>query len=42
MSQTTQKISKETLNRLKTHGKMGDTFDAVVSRVLDQVEEHER
>jgi len=40
--QTTQKISKETLTRLKAHGKMGDTFDAVVSRVLDQVEEHER
>jgi len=38
MSQTTQKISKETLERLREHGKMGDSFEQVVSRLLDQVE----
>jgi len=38
MEQTTGKLSKSTLRRLKEHGKMGDSFDNAVNRVLDEVE----
>ncbi len=37
-TQTTGKLSKDTLHRLKEHGKMGDSFDKAVNRVLDEVE----
>ncbi len=36
--QTTGKLTKSTLRRLKEHGKMGDSFDNAVNRVLDEVE----
>jgi uncharacterized protein (UPF0371 family) len=39
MSETTQKIRKETLERLRDRGRMGDSFDQAVSRLLDQVED---
>jgi len=37
MSQTTMKTKKETLRRLKGVGKMGDSYDKVVNRLLDEV-----
>ena len=36
---TTQKLDEETLGRLREHGKMGDSFDSVVNRLLDEVED---
>jgi len=41
MAQTTMKLSKETLSRLKERGKMGDSFENVVNRLLDDSEEIE-
>ena len=41
MSQTTMKIKKETLERLREHGRMGDSFEEVVNRLLDDAEELE-
>jgi hypothetical protein len=41
MADTTQKIRKETLERLRNHGKMGESFEQVVSRLLDQLEQME-
>ena len=35
---TTQKLEEETLERLRDHGKMGDSFDSVVNRLLDEIE----
>jgi len=35
---TTQKLESDTLRRLREHGKMGDSFDGVVNRLLDEVE----
>jgi len=35
---TTQKMKMETLQRLRQHGKMGDSFDRVMNKLLDQVE----
>ena len=41
MSSTTQKLEKDTLERLRHHGKMGDSFDSVVNRLLDECETDE-
>jgi len=38
---TTMKVKRETLNRLKKHGKMLDSYDKVVNRLLDEVEKNE-
>jgi len=39
MSQkTTQKLSKTTLERLRDKGRMGESFDEAVCRLLDEVE----
>ena len=35
---TTQKLLKTTLERLRTKGRMGESFDKAVSRLLDEVE----
>jgi len=35
---TTQKLDKSTLARLQKYGKMGDSFDDVLNKVLDQLE----
>ena len=35
------KMSRDTLNRLKERGKMGDSFENVVNRLLDDSEEIE-
>ena len=37
---TTMKVDKETLDRLKKHGKMLDSYDRVVNRLLDEVEKN--
>ena len=39
MANTTQKLGKITLERLREHGKMGDSFDSVVNKLLDEVED---
>jgi len=36
---TTMKVRRETLDRLKRRGKMGDSFEDVVNRLLDASEE---
>jgi len=41
MSSTTMKLKRETLDRLKEHGRMGDSFEQVVNRLLDDAEEME-
>jgi len=35
---TTQKLLKTTLERLRDKGRMGESFDKAVNRLLDQVE----
>ena len=40
---TTQKLDKDTLERVRTHGKMGESFDRAIDRVLDEIDAlHER
>jgi len=36
---TTQKLDDETLDRLRQHGKMGDSFNGVLNRLLDKVDD---
>jgi len=40
-TQGTIRCSKEIQSRLKGYGKMGDSFEKVVSRLLDEVEKNE-
>lgn len=35
---TTQKLRTETLERCKKYGKMGDSFDDVLNKILDKLE----
>jgi hypothetical protein len=37
MSHTTIRVSEKTYNRLKHFGLAGDSFDLVISRILDQI-----
>ena len=39
---TTQRLDRTTLNRVKKYGKMGETFDKALSRVLDKIEQGEQ
>jgi len=39
---TTQRLDHSTLNRIRKYGKMGETFDQVLSKVLDRIEEEEK
>jgi len=40
---TTQKLDRDTLERVRTHGKMGESFDRAIDRVLDEIDDlHER
>ena len=41
MLNTTQKLGKVTLERLREHGKMGDSFNRVLNRLLDKIEDLE-
>ena len=36
---TTQRLDHSTLNRIRKYGKMGETFDEVLSKLLDKIEE---
>jgi len=38
MPKTTMKVSKDTLQRIRGHGKMGDSLEDVVNRLLDEIE----
>ena len=40
--QTTMKLSKETVERIRDHGRMGDTLESVVNQVLDKVDDKEK
>lgn len=35
---TTQKVYCKTLERVQKHGKMGDSFDDVLNKILDKLE----
>jgi len=39
---TTQRLDHTTLNRVRKYGKMGETFDEALVKVLDRVEEGEK
>ena len=38
MPNTTQRLDIDTLNRVRKYGKMGESFDEALSKVLDKVE----
>jgi len=38
---TTIKVSKETAKRLKCHGRMGESFDTVVTKMIEKIEDIE-
>ena len=38
---TTQRLDEETLERLRDHGKMGDSFNRVLNRLLDKIDDLE-
>ena len=38
---TTQKLEETTLERLRDHGKMGDSFNGVLNRLLDKIDDLE-
>jgi len=38
---TTQKLDDETLDRVRDHGKMGDSFNGVLIRLLDKIDDLE-
>jgi hypothetical protein len=42
MSHTTQRLDHSTLNRVKKYGKMGETFDQALVKVLDKADEGEK
>jgi len=39
---TTQRLDHSTLNRVRKYGKMGETFDQALVKVLDRIEEGEK
>ena len=41
MSHTTMKVNRKTLDRLKSHGDFGETYEGVVNRLLDAADEEE-
>jgi len=36
---TTQRLEEKTLDRIRNHGKMGESFNVVINKVLDQIED---
>ncbi len=38
---TTQKLDEDTLERVRDHGKMGDSFNGVLNRLLDKIDDLE-
>jgi hypothetical protein len=41
-NKATVSIERDTLNRLKKYGSMDDTYDSVLNRVLDELEDLRR
>ena len=41
-SHTTQRLGNSTLNRVKKYGKMGESFDEALSKLLDRIEQEEK
>ena len=41
MKHTTQRIEEETLDRVRDFGKMGESFNGVVNRLLDKIDDLE-
>jgi len=41
IQKSTQKLSKETLERVRNHGRMGQSFEKALNKLLDEVEEKE-
>jgi len=40
---TTQRLEEETLDRIRNLGKMGESFNVVLNKVLDEIDDlHER
>ena len=40
---TTQRLDEETLDRIRKQGKMGDSFNLVLNKVLDEIDDlHDR
>ncbi len=39
---TTQRLDLTTLNRVRKYGKMGESFDQALVKVLDKIEEGEK
>jgi len=39
LSQTTMKTQTSTLDRLRSHGKCGDSLDTVLNKVLNRIED---
>ena len=39
---TTQRLDLTTLNRVRKYGKMGESFDEALVKVLDRIEEGEK
>ena len=39
MEQTTMKTTRESLDRLRNHGKCGDSLDNVLNKLLDKIED---
>ena len=39
---TTQRLEKETLDRVHDHGKMGESFNGVINRLLDKIDDLEQ
>jgi len=39
---TTQRLENSTLERVRNYGKMGESFDTVLSKLLDRIEEEEK
>jgi len=38
---TTQRLEEETLDRVRNLGKMGDSFNGVINRLLDKIDDLE-
>ena len=39
---TTQRLAKTTLKRVKEHGNMGESFNDALSRLLDRIEQGDK
>ena len=42
MENTTQRLESSTLNRVRRYGKMGETFDQAIVKVLNKADEGEK